>query len=65
MLATSPVPLVEVHADPPSALSDAEQALTFDEFALMMTEAAAVAAAVGRRIGAASDDSRRQRERAS
>jgi 3-deoxy-7-phosphoheptulonate synthase len=47
--------LIEVHGDPSSALSDGEQALTFDEFARMMPEAAAVAAAVGRRIGAAID----------
>jgi 3-deoxy-7-phosphoheptulonate synthase len=45
--------LIEVHGDPTSALSDGEQALTFAEFAQMMPEAAAVAAAVGRRIGAA------------
>ena len=47
--------LIEVHGDPTSALSDGEQALTFAEFAQMMPEAAAVAAAVGRRIGAAID----------
>ena len=47
--------LIEVHGDPSSALSDGEQALTFAEFAQMMLEAAAVAAAVGRRIGAALD----------
>jgi len=47
--------LIEVHGDPSSALSDGEQALTFAEFAQMMPEAAAVAAAVGRRIGAAID----------
>jgi len=65
ILATPPVPLIEVHDPPSNALSDGEQALTFDEFAQMMPEAAAVAAAIGRRIGAAIDDSRRQRERAS
>jgi 3-deoxy-7-phosphoheptulonate synthase len=57
--------LIEVHGDPSSALSDGEQALTFDEFARMMPEAAAVAAAVGRRIGAAIDMDLRGTERAS
>lgn len=57
--------LIEVHGDPSSALSDGEQALTFDQFARMMPEAAAVAAAVGRRIGAAIDMDLRGTERAS
>ena len=57
--------LIEVHGDPTSALSDGEQALTFAEFAQMMPEAAAVAAAVGRRIGAAVDAGQRGTERAS
>jgi len=57
--------LIEVHGDPSSALSDGEQALTFDQFARMMPEAAAVAAAVGRRIGAVIDMDLRGTERAS
>jgi len=57
--------LIEVHGDPSSARSDGEQALTFDEFARMMPEAAAVAAAVGRRIGAVIDMDLRGTERAS
>ena len=65
ILAAPPVSLIEVHAPPSNALSDGEQALTFDGFAQMMPEAAAVAAAVGRRIGAASDANRRRTERAS
>ena len=61
ILAAPPVPLIEVHADSSNDLSDGEQAPTFDGFAQMMTEAAAV----GRRIGAASDDNRRRTERPS
>jgi 3-deoxy-7-phosphoheptulonate synthase len=57
--------LIEVHGDPSGALSDGEQALTFDAFALMMPEAAAVAAAIGRRIGSAVSAGLRGTERAS
>jgi 3-deoxy-7-phosphoheptulonate synthase len=57
--------LIDVHGDPSSALSDGEQALTFAEFAQMVPEAAAVAAAVGRRIGAAIDIDLHGTERAS
>jgi 3-deoxy-7-phosphoheptulonate synthase len=40
--------LVEVHCDPPAALSDGAHSLTPDEFAQLTTEVASVAAAVGR-----------------
>ncbi len=40
--------LIEVHCDPPNALSDGDQALTPAEFASLMTQVGAVAAAVGR-----------------
>jgi 3-deoxy-7-phosphoheptulonate synthase len=40
--------LVEVHCDPPSALSDGPQSLTPEAFAGMMPRVSAVAAAVGR-----------------
>jgi 3-deoxy-7-phosphoheptulonate synthase len=40
--------LIEVHCDPPHALSDGPQSLTPEEFARMTTVVAAVAAAVGR-----------------
>lgn len=42
--------LVEVHPDPAEALSDGDQSLTPDEFATMVAQLAAVAAAVGRTI---------------
>jgi 3-deoxy-7-phosphoheptulonate synthase len=42
--------LVEVHPEPARALSDGHQSLTFDAFAQLMTDVAAVAAAVGRRL---------------
>ena len=42
--------LVEVHCDPAHALSDGPQSLTPDEFKVMMTEVAAIAAAVGRGV---------------
>lgn len=45
--------LVEVHCDPSSALSDGPHSLTLDAFARMTHEVAAVAAAVGRTLGAA------------
>jgi 3-deoxy-7-phosphoheptulonate synthase len=40
--------LIEIHPDPPAAWCDADQALTPDEFAALMTRLRAVAAAVGR-----------------
>jgi 3-deoxy-7-phosphoheptulonate synthase len=40
--------VVEVHCDPPAALSDGAHSLTPDEFAQLTTEVASVAAAVGR-----------------
>ena len=43
--------LVEVHPSPPSALSDGEQSLTPDEFALLATRVRAVAGAIGRTVG--------------
>ena len=42
--------LVEVHCDPPSALSDGPQSLTPGDFARMMPQVSAVAAAVGRAV---------------
>jgi 3-deoxy-D-arabino-heptulosonate 7-phosphate (DAHP) synthase len=45
--------LIEVHCDPPSALSDGPHSLTPEAFAAMMTDLSAVAGAVGRRIGRA------------
>ncbi|MBI4541065.1 MAG: 3-deoxy-7-phosphoheptulonate synthase [Gemmatimonadetes bacterium] len=42
--------LVEVHPDPESALSDGDQSLTFDEFAVMMRRLAAFAEAAGRKL---------------
>jgi 3-deoxy-7-phosphoheptulonate synthase len=42
--------LVEVHSDPPTALSDGAHSLTPEAFARMMPEVAAVAAAVGRSV---------------
>jgi 3-deoxy-7-phosphoheptulonate synthase len=42
--------LIEVHCDPPSALSDASQALTPGEFEQMVGDVARVAAAVGRSV---------------
>ena len=43
--------LVEVHPSPASALSDGEQSLTPDEFALLATRVRAVAGAIGRTVG--------------
>jgi len=42
--------LIEVHCDPPSALSDGAQSLTPGAFARMMPQVSAVAAAVGRAV---------------
>jgi 3-deoxy-7-phosphoheptulonate synthase len=42
--------MVEVHPDPSSALSDADQALTFDDFDRIMGELAPIADAVGRSL---------------
>jgi 3-deoxy-7-phosphoheptulonate synthase len=42
--------LIEVHVDPPSALSDGPQSLRPDKFDLLMRELAAVAGAVGRSL---------------
>jgi 3-deoxy-7-phosphoheptulonate synthase len=44
--------LIEVHGRPPLALSDGGQSLTFDQFAGAMQTIGAVAAAVGRSLGA-------------
>ena len=43
--------LIEVHPDPPNALSDGPQSLRPEEFAAMMPSLAAVASAVGRSVG--------------
>lgn len=42
--------IIEAHPDPVRALSDAEQAITLDAFAALMTQVAAVANAVGRTV---------------
>ncbi|MDD5110355.1 MAG: 3-deoxy-7-phosphoheptulonate synthase [Patescibacteria group bacterium] len=42
--------LVEVHPNPPDAISDNEQQLTFEQFGSLMTGVRAVAAAVGRTV---------------
>ena len=42
--------LIEVHPDPPNALSDGLQSLTFSDFARLMTELRAIAEAIGRSI---------------
>ena len=42
--------LVEVHPNPPEAISDNEQQLTFEQFGQLMTEVRKVAAAVGRTV---------------
>ena len=44
--------IVEVHPNPPAALSDGEQSLTPESFALLMERVGAVAAAVGRTVSA-------------
>jgi len=46
--------LVEVHPDPAGAVSDGVQSLTFAQFGRLMEQMPAVAAAVGRRLPAAS-----------
>jgi 3-deoxy-7-phosphoheptulonate synthase len=43
--------LIEVHPSPDHALSDGFQSLTFENFGALMSQVAAVAAAVGRRVG--------------
>jgi 3-deoxy-7-phosphoheptulonate synthase len=45
--------LVEVHPDPDQAVSDGRQSLTPETFEGMMRELAAVASALGRRLGPA------------
>lgn len=47
--------IVEVHPTPPTAQSDAEQQLTFAEFADLMQRVGAVAAAIGRPMHATHD----------
>jgi len=42
--------LIEVHPDPPSALSDGLQSLSFNDFARLMGELKAIAVAIGRSI---------------
>ena len=42
--------LIEVHPDPPNALSDGLQSLTFSDFQRLMGELHALAGAVGRSI---------------
>jgi len=42
--------LIEVHPDPPSALSDGLQSLSFNDFARLMGELKAIATAIGRSI---------------
>jgi 3-deoxy-7-phosphoheptulonate synthase len=46
--------LIEVHPHPPSAASDGQQSLTFEQFDALMSRADVVARAVGRRVPAAS-----------
>ena len=41
---------VEVHPNPPQAIPDDEQPLTFEQFAALMTAARRVAEAIGRTI---------------
>ena len=43
--------IIEVHPSPDHALSDGFQSLTFDNFAALMAQVAAVARAVGRSVG--------------
>lgn len=43
--------LVEIHPNPEKSISDADQALTFDDFAQLMEEIKPVAKAVGRSVG--------------
>jgi 3-deoxy-7-phosphoheptulonate synthase len=43
--------LIEVHPSPDHALSDGFQSLTFENFAALMTQVAAVAGAIGRPVG--------------
>ena len=45
--------LVEVHPSPDHALSDGFESLTFENFAALMTQVAAVARAIGREVDAA------------
>ena len=45
--------LIEVHPSPDHALSDGFQSLTFENFASLMSQVAAVARATGRQVGAA------------
>jgi 3-deoxy-7-phosphoheptulonate synthase len=45
--------LVEVHPEPADAASDGAQSLTLEQFSLMVAKLGEVAAAVGRRVGAA------------
>lgn len=47
--------MVEIHPDPNVALSDAEQALRFGDFEILMNELRPIAAAVGRRIAGGAD----------
>jgi 3-deoxy-7-phosphoheptulonate synthase len=42
--------MIEVHANPEEALSDGEQSLRPDAFAVLMQELKPIAAAVGREI---------------
>lgn len=42
--------LIEVHPDPTNALSDGLQSLTFSDFARLMLEIKAIAAAIGRSV---------------
>ncbi|HKU67630.1 MAG TPA: 3-deoxy-7-phosphoheptulonate synthase [Candidatus Baltobacteraceae bacterium] len=46
--------LIEVHPHPPSAASDGQQSLTFEQFDALMAQVDVVARAVGRRVPAAS-----------
>jgi len=46
--------LIEVHPHPPSAASDGQQSLTFEQFEALMSRADVIARAVGRRVPAAS-----------
>jgi 3-deoxy-7-phosphoheptulonate synthase len=43
--------MIEVHPSPDHALSDGFQSLTFENFAALMTQVAAVARAIGRAVG--------------
>jgi 3-deoxy-7-phosphoheptulonate synthase len=42
--------MIEVHPHPEKALKDGPQSLTFENFELLMSQAASVAASLGRKL---------------